>query len=63
MMGKAHTKVLERAAEAAGGHYGGLLLSQRHWIDKGAAGRFIRTSAHRSAALERSVGGASEGEC
>ena len=40
MMGKAHTAVLERAARAAGGHYGDLLLRQRHWIDKRAAGRF-----------------------
>ncbi|CAA9260744.1 MAG: hypothetical protein AVDCRST_MAG77-2644 [uncultured Chloroflexi bacterium] len=40
MMGKAHTAVLERAAEAAGGHYGQLLLRQRHWIERRAAGRF-----------------------
>ncbi|HEU5316799.1 MAG TPA: hypothetical protein VFX49_11865 [Chloroflexota bacterium] len=40
MMGKAHTAVLVRAAEAARGHYGDLLLRQRHWIDRGAAGRF-----------------------
>jgi len=40
MMGKAHTAVLERAARAAGGHYGALLLRQRHWIEKRAAGRF-----------------------
>jgi hypothetical protein len=40
MMGKAHTAVLERAAHAAGGHYGALLLRQRHWIEKRASGRF-----------------------
>src|SRR5687768_2034953 len=40
MMGKAHTAVLVCAARAAGGHYGELLLRQRYWIEKGAAGRF-----------------------
>lgn len=46
MMGKAHTAVLECAARAAGGHYGDLLLRQRHWIEKRAAGRFNDSVLH-----------------